>query len=224
MPFNDLSILKEVNPTPSDDVWFEMGSLNGNGIQTALDAGYKKVISVEIVKHYYDICCERFKNEIEEGKVEVLLGDAEELIHVCKDIKERIVFFIDAHFDETQINYYEEETPPESRRSMAPDILGTFQRIFALNREPRDIYIIDDFDTLMSGEAPWAETTRSDDIFASLRPIFNLIEDHSPDHQVEAVMWNSAGGNRVYDTLVINRRLPVLPVSSLIYGPVEKMK
>ena len=223
MPFNDLSILKEINPTPSDYVWFEMGALNGNGIQVALDAGYKKVISVEIVKHYYDICCERFKNEIEEGKVEVLLGDAEKLIHVCKDIKERIVFFIDAHFDETQIDYYEEETPTDSRRSMSPDILGTFHKIFELDRDQEDIYIIDDFDTLMNGEAPWAEKRESGDLFGFLKPVFELIERHSRDHQVEAVMWNSAGGGREWDSLVITRRLHILPVSSIIYGLQEKM-
>lgn len=218
MPFNDLNVLKEINPHPSQYVWFEMGALNGNGIQVALDAGYKRVISVEIIKHYYDICCERFKKEIEEGRVELLLGDAEELIHVCKDIEERIVFFIDAHFDETQIDYYEGETPVDLRRSMFPNILATFERILALSRTQEDLYILDDFDTLISGEAPWAVKGKNDPLLGIVEPIFQLIETYSSNLLVEGVMW-SGGNKRKFDILAITRKQPIPPVSATLYSP-----
>jgi len=43
-------------------VFIETGSYTGDGIQAALNSGFTKVISIELVPHYYNLCKKRFQN------------------------------------------------------------------------------------------------------------------------------------------------------------------
>jgi len=80
----------------SNNIFLETGSYLGRGIQHALDAGFKRIISIEITPKYYDICTERFADNPE---VEIVLGDSSKLIgKVLSTIDEPCTLWLDGHF------------------------------------------------------------------------------------------------------------------------------
>ena len=90
MPSNDQIFHNYLN-----DVFVETGSYMGEGIQNALNAGFKRVISIELSDKYYEICKNRFKND---DRVTLIKGDsAFVLFDVIKEIDSRITFWLDGH-------------------------------------------------------------------------------------------------------------------------------
>lgn len=79
---------------------FETGTHKGDGVQNALNAGFKEVISIEILPEFYETCIERFKNQIKENKVHLFLGDSNERMEEMLElIKEPSLIFLDGHFN-----------------------------------------------------------------------------------------------------------------------------
>jgi hypothetical protein len=76
-------------------VFIETGSLFGDGIQQALDEGFKCVYSIEILPELYEKCLERFKDRPE---VHMILGDSGKLLGaLLLTIDEPVTFWLDAH-------------------------------------------------------------------------------------------------------------------------------
>lgn len=83
-----------------NNVGVESGSYRGDGIQAFLDAGFSRIISIEIDPEQITFCKHRFdlfqnpKPEIKliEGNSAVCLWDA------IKDIDEPITFWLDGHY------------------------------------------------------------------------------------------------------------------------------
>lgn len=81
---------KYINP-----VFVETGSGKGSGIQKALDAGFKRVISIELDPENYKTVKKRFENHPE---IEIYLGYSQNLLEsIIKNIDTEITFFLDAH-------------------------------------------------------------------------------------------------------------------------------
>lgn len=78
-------------------VFVETGSFIGDGIQAALDAGFKDVHSIELSPKYYDYCRVRFAMNL--GlKVKLYLGDSTKaLAWVIASIVTPITFWLDGH-------------------------------------------------------------------------------------------------------------------------------
>jgi hypothetical protein len=77
-------------------VFVETGSFEGDGIQSALDAGFSVVHSIELSEHYYSKCVERFKDD---ARVHLYFGDSAILLEeVIKTIDVPITFWLDGHF------------------------------------------------------------------------------------------------------------------------------
>lgn len=76
--------------------FIETGCYVGDGIQLALEAGFKNIISIEIDNYYYNISNLRFsKNK----NINIIKGDSEEILFdVIKEIKEPITFWLDGHW------------------------------------------------------------------------------------------------------------------------------
>lgn len=77
--------------------WFvETGSYMGDGVQAALDSGFKFVMSLDIDSYNYNQCLERFKGN---ENVWILNDDsAMVLFDDIISIKEPITFWLDAHY------------------------------------------------------------------------------------------------------------------------------
>jgi hypothetical protein len=84
-------------------VLVETGSYLGDGIQAALDAGFAKVISFEIVLDLYQHCKRRFAGDV---RVKLVHGSSASLLYdTIKDISEPITFWLDGHYSYGRTGY-----------------------------------------------------------------------------------------------------------------------
>lgn len=98
---------KELFQRYMNPVFIESGSFMGDGIQMALDAGFKKIYSIELSENLYRKCVVRFRDN---ENVNLIFGDS----HLVLDdlligINERVTFWLDGHWagDDTAIGRYE---------------------------------------------------------------------------------------------------------------------
>jgi len=88
------SLSKYWNP-----IFIETGTRSGDSVKRALENQFKKVYSIELKKQFYEECLCRFEMEIQEGKVELLLGDSvSRLADVLRQVDVRATFWLDAHW------------------------------------------------------------------------------------------------------------------------------
>lgn len=78
------------------EIFIETGSFEGDGIQAAIDSGYKYIYSIEVQPHYYEHCQRRFGNY---NNVSVLLGDSGSLLkEILSSVNQPAVFWLDGHY------------------------------------------------------------------------------------------------------------------------------
>lgn len=90
-----------------NNVFIETGSFYGDGISLALEAGFKKIYSIELSPHHHKHCIERFKYF---PQVTLILGDSYLVLpELLKTINEPITFWLDGHYSEgdTVMSKYE---------------------------------------------------------------------------------------------------------------------
>lgn len=74
----------------------ETGSLMGEGIERALQAGFTHVYSIELSAQFFGHCKKKFANNSE---VELFWGDSGKILYdVIKDIDSSITFWLDGHY------------------------------------------------------------------------------------------------------------------------------
>jgi len=79
-------------------IFVETGTLVGNGLWCALAAGFEQCHSIEIHEHQYRAACDRFQQEIQQGRVRLHHGDSGELLPAVVDaIDTAALFWLDAH-------------------------------------------------------------------------------------------------------------------------------
>jgi hypothetical protein len=77
-------------------IFIETGSADGDGIDSALNAGFEKIISIELNPILYEKCKNRFKNN---SNVELFCGSSEVLLPtILSKINEPFLLWLDAHF------------------------------------------------------------------------------------------------------------------------------
>jgi hypothetical protein len=76
-------------------IFIETGSFMGDGIQQSLDAGFNKIISIELSEKYHNIASARFNDD---PRVTVLFGDSYLVLpEVLREIDEPVTFWLDGH-------------------------------------------------------------------------------------------------------------------------------
>jgi hypothetical protein len=77
------------------NVLVETGSYKGDGIQAALDAGFQRVISIEIHPLLNEMCRKRFAAQ---SNVSLVVGDSGLCLgKTLEDVKEKFVCWLDGH-------------------------------------------------------------------------------------------------------------------------------
>lgn len=77
-------------------VFVETGSYRGDGINQALKADYKRILSIEIDLEHFHYCKSLFKNR---SNVSLYKGDSStQLFNIIKPINQRITFWLDGHY------------------------------------------------------------------------------------------------------------------------------
>lgn len=90
MPSKKENFEKYPNP-----VFIETGSFMGDGINQAKEAGFKKIISIELSDKYFNMCKNRF---IDDSSIEIVKGDSFKVLpSVIEPINEKITFWLDGH-------------------------------------------------------------------------------------------------------------------------------
>jgi len=83
--------LKYPNP-----VFIETGSYYGQGIQKAIESGFKEIYSIELSDKYYNLCKNKFKDF---KHVHIIQGDSCEVLgELIKIINQKITFWLDGHW------------------------------------------------------------------------------------------------------------------------------
>ena len=77
--------------------FIETGSYKGEGIQAALDAGFEKVISIELSVKYYRICRDKFRDN---WRVKLFWGDSIYFLPIILKLidNKKFTFWLDAHY------------------------------------------------------------------------------------------------------------------------------
>ena len=89
----NFSLANFLNP-----VFIETGTLRGESVRKALNAGFKKIYSIELSEVFYDNCLKQFRNEIKQEQVVLVFGDSTcALPALLDDIDERATIWLDAH-------------------------------------------------------------------------------------------------------------------------------
>lgn len=77
-------------------IFFETGTHHGDSVKDALYLGFEKIISIEIEKHLYNICVEKFKNF---SNVYLFFGDSNILMpDMLKLVDKKTLFWLDGHY------------------------------------------------------------------------------------------------------------------------------
>ena len=87
---------KELFSKYLNNIFIETGTYHGDGVQAALDAGFKKVYSIELGESLYFNCLKRFRDN---KNVFLLNGDSiDTLPFILDNINEPVTFWLDSHY------------------------------------------------------------------------------------------------------------------------------
>jgi hypothetical protein len=90
-------------------IWVETGSYRGQGIQFAIEAGFKEIQSIELMRENYDYCVSLFKDI---PWVHIFLGDSSLLLeNIISKITCPITFWLDGHYSGEGTALGSKETP-----------------------------------------------------------------------------------------------------------------
>jgi hypothetical protein len=131
--------LRQIRKKYNVKTFVETGTLAGDGIQAALDAGFEKVYSIEISGAWVLRAQARFADK---PNVKIINGDTiDELPKLCKEIEEPVLFWLDAHFAHIH---------DKTQREIPPFPLLREVQIIKDNRDDQDVLLLDDI-VLLAG-------------------------------------------------------------------------
>lgn len=80
----------------TNKIFIESGTYIGDGIQDALDSGFKNCFSIEITELFYNISSDRFKNNY---NVSIYHNSSVNILgEILKSINEPVTFWLDGHY------------------------------------------------------------------------------------------------------------------------------
>lgn len=104
MPLKQDTLSKYLSPC-----FIETGTYLGDGVKAALDAGFKRVVSIELSDKFYEHSANRFRND---SRVQIVQGDsADILFDVIKDIDTQMTFWLDGHWSGSDTAYGKFNSP-----------------------------------------------------------------------------------------------------------------
>lgn len=115
----------------------------------ALSSGFDKVYCIEIRKDWVELGHEIFKDEIATGRYTLYLDDSSNMgkYLTADTFKEKTMFFLDAHVDNTNIHNFKKRCP----------LFDELEAIKSLERKDH-VILIDDL-RIIRNAFPWGETS-----------------------------------------------------------------
>lgn len=164
----------------SNNYLVESGTFMGNGIEDALNCGFKYVISYEVYYPLYLTCQNKFKNLT---NVRIYNKSSTYLWDEIKEIDESITFWLDGHYSGSGTGH--------DGKTYCP----LMQELDAIARHPIKTHtiLIDDRRLLIKSDDPFLFNTTEDDVVAKLKtinPDYTIIyeDGHIKDDVIVAVI------------------------------------
>jgi hypothetical protein len=147
--------LEEIRKSNNCSNYFETGLWNPMddvSSKKALSCGFNKVYCLEIRQDWVEIGQKVFADDIKTGRYNLILDDSANLAKYLndKDFKEKTVFFLDAHVDNSNIHNYKKKCP----------LFEELNAISSLSRKD-NVILIDDL-RIITTSFPWGETSYGD--------------------------------------------------------------
>lgn len=94
------NILNKIKDQHNINVYFETGLARGRGVEAALNANFNKIYSIEIYERWINEGIKKYDPSI----VKLIHSDSQSMYEHIKEIDERILFFLDAHNDHSNMD------------------------------------------------------------------------------------------------------------------------
>jgi hypothetical protein len=130
--------IKNIRDKRSIHTFIETGTLYGDGVDYAIDSGFKRIISIEINEELVKKAKIKYANN---SNVEILLGNSPDVLEqLLPSIAEPVLFWLDAHFPGCDANLasYRDELNNEKRVPLESELKLISQRA------QQDVIICDD--------------------------------------------------------------------------------
>jgi hypothetical protein len=132
------------------DIFVETGNAAGDGIQRALNAGFKQVVGIEASGYWHFQCKDRFDEDL---RVNLLLGKSVEVLSKLELNKEPFVFYLDAHVSGELSAGYEDWMQKGEESDYAQDKTIKNELKIILSEYNKHIICIDDVNGIDDGHA-----------------------------------------------------------------------
>tara|TARA_A200000159_G_scaffold160656_2_gene181143 strand:- start:34 stop:597 length:564 start_codon:yes stop_codon:yes gene_type:complete len=145
-------LLSELKETYDCNIFFETGLYHGFSARIALDLGFEKVISIEILQRFIDMGKEKFSKEISDNRYFIIPDDSSNLgQHLSRVENDRIIFWFDAHVDNALTDAVCEPS------SMCP-VIQEINSLASLKEKP--IILVDDI-RIIKNPKPWGDNSEN---------------------------------------------------------------
>ena len=163
---SDSTLKPEVLRQFMTDTFIETGTARGEGVQVALDVGFKNIISIEANPDVYVKACSRFQDA---PNVTLIMGDSGSVLpDLLRGIKTPATFWIDAHWSTGECDL----GPSINKCPILHDL-----RAIAGHEIKGHIILIDDIRYFRAGGIPqWG--------MVKLGDIMEVILDMNPDYRI----------------------------------------
>ena len=146
--------------------FIETGTADGEGIVVALEAGFEKVISIEVNPDVYVKACRRFQ---EDERVILIMGDSGVVMpQVLSGLTEKATFWLDSHWSAGECDM----GPSVNKCPILHDL-----RAIAGHAVKDHILLIDDLRYFRAGGLPqWNDITLGDimEVVMDINPAYRL--------------------------------------------------
>lgn len=175
-------LLSEVKEKHNCTVFFETGLYHGYSARIALDMGFEKVMSIELLQRFVDRGKDTFKKEIAENRYFVIPDDSANLgNHLSSILDDRVVFWLDAHID----------NPLNGAVCQPLESCPVVREINSLSvMRQKPVILVDDI-SIIEGSAPWGD--RSPDAI-NLEKIISAINNLPFDYSIS--YWPSVSSEK----------------------------
>ena len=126
------------------DIFIETGSAAGDGIQRAIDANFRTIISIEASNYWWEICVKRFEQH---RNVRVLLGYSTDILNNSffnSFINQTVIFFLDAHPSGPLSAGHDDLMEKGNSSAFYQDNIISNEIAIIMKKFPRSIILIDD--------------------------------------------------------------------------------
>ena len=167
----DLETLKSLKEKHGCEVFFETGFYVGKRFGYALEAGFDKVVSIELLRDFVNAGSRKFSDDITSGRASIILDDSANMArHLEPFSDKKVLFWLDAHLDNglgSAITHPKEYCPLSHELQAIKDIMHI-----------RPIILIDDL-RIIKANIDWGHGYNLDDI---INKVYNIDATYNIDY------------------------------------------